>query len=155
MRVLGLGTPEIDRWIQSKGKGRVVGFEDDVDEGVGGDIRQTGDGERERERGLAMQISPHKSPMRHSIPVSPSAGIEGSPASAQQFLRTIVQDVMYDFQRESKAEMVGLHLDLVRMGRGWKKELRELMDEYVGSLQELREENVRLRKENEILRRGF
>ena len=154
MRVLGLGSPEIERWIQDKGKGRVVGFADDVPD-ERGDVCRTGDDERERERGLAMQISPHKSPLRHSIPGSPSAGIGGSSSPAQQFLRTIVQDVMYDFQRETKAEMVGLHLDLVRMGRGWKRELRELMDEYVGSLKELREENVKLRKENEILRRGF
>jgi len=47
---------------------------------------------------------------------------------------------MYDFQWETKAEMVGLHLDQVRMGRGWRRELRELMDEYVGSFTELREE---------------
>ena len=29
------------------------------------------------------------------------------------------------------------------------------MDEYVGDLRELREENAKLRKENEGLRRGF
>jgi protein NEDD1 len=38
------------------------------------------------------------------------------------------------------------------MGRNWKKELRELMDDYVG---DLREENKRLREENEHLRRGY
>jgi protein NEDD1 len=75
--------------------------------------------------------------------------------SAHELLRTIVQDVMYDYQREARQEMVGLHLDLVRMGRGWKKELRTLMDEYVGDLRELREENKLLREENERLRRGY
>ncbi|KAJ3512458.1 hypothetical protein NLJ89_g3507 [Agrocybe chaxingu] len=94
---------------------------------------------------------------------TPSCSPDYSPAtaagqptntSAHELLKTIVQDVMFDFQRETKAEMMGLHLDLLRMGRGWKNELRVLMDEYVGDLRELREENQRLRVDNERLRRG-
>jgi hypothetical protein len=49
---------------------------------------------------------------------------------------------MYDFQRETKAEMMGLHLDLLRMGRGWKTEFRTLMDEYVGDLRNLKKRHV-------------
>jgi protein NEDD1 len=61
---------------------------------------------------------------------------------------------MLDFRQETRAEMVGLHLDLVRMGRTWRRELGTTMQEYVGDLKELREENRKLRKENERLRRG-
>ncbi|PPQ88334.1 hypothetical protein CVT25_012445 [Psilocybe cyanescens] len=181
MGVLGLGTPEVDRWIQAgkenqrerksrdaKGKGKVVGFQDDEEE------EEEEDAIKERERNLSMQISPRRPVPGVSIsgsgstgswatsPPNPSplagtagAGSGGPGSAAQELLKTIVQDVMYDFQRETKTEMMGLHLDLLRMGRGWKTELRTLMDEYVGDLRELREENQRLRLENERLRRGY
>jgi len=171
-----MGTPEVNRWIQAgkeeaktkkTGKGKTVGFEDDEDNLDDGD----NDDEllQERERNLSLQISPQR-PLGSSsvsgntqswtaspnIPSDLSPGNAGSGGStAQDLLKTIVQDVMFDFQRESKAEMMGLHLDLLRMGRSWKAELRQLMDEYVGDLRDLREENQRLRQENERLRRGF
>ena len=168
--VLGLGTPDVDRWIRAgaedtreKGKGKTVGFCDDneADENTA---------PAERQRVLSMQISPRRPAASNSASTeswngspaldgSLTANCTGSPASvgggpAHELLRTIVQDVMYDFQRETKADMMGLHLDLLRMGRGWKTELRTLMDEYVGDLRDLREENQRLRLENERLRRG-
>ena len=169
MSVLGLGTPEVEHWIKAgkgdiegigndkgKGKGKTVGFMDDND--------SENEHGSEGEQGLAMQVSPRRStdvsnpvstswaPAPLHLPVPGS----GSPAGgAHDLLRTIVRDVMYDFQRETKAEMMGLHLDLVRMGRGWKKELRDLMGEYVGDLKDLREENRRLREENERLKRGY
>uniref|UniRef100_A0A8H7Y6B8 WD40 repeat-like protein n=1 Tax=Psilocybe cubensis TaxID=181762 RepID=A0A8H7Y6B8_PSICU len=186
--VLGLGTPEVDRWIQAgkvekrgntrdtRGKGKVVGFQDEEEEDV---EKPNGLNEddamiKERERTLSMQISPRR-PLpggsgggsnaadswsaSTSVPNPLNAagtGASGSGSSAaQELLKTIVQDVMYDFRQETKAEMMGLHLDLLRMGRGWKNELRMLMDEYVGDLRELREENQRLRLENERLRRGY
>jgi protein NEDD1 len=189
MGVLGLSTPEVDRWINAgkgvdinekakerergkgKGKGKSVGFRDDEDE-------EEKEKERERERSLSMQVSP----IRRSAATT-TTSLSGLPSTssglqdktwapsplrasasnlnnngstpAHELLKTIVQDVMYDYQREARQEMVGLHLDLVRMGRGWKKELRTLMDEYVGDLRELREENKLLREENERLRRGY
>ncbi|KAJ4481940.1 WD40-repeat-containing domain protein [Lentinula aciculospora] len=137
--------------------------------------------ENEREESLSWQISPRRpgsvgpssvpspSPsapwngssirnsQSYSHPHKPYANIPGSPGgtSPQALLRNIVRDVMYDFHQESRAEMMGLHLDLVKMGRGWKKELRELTGEYGGELKELREENQRLREENERLRKGY
>ena len=178
MQVLGLGTPEVDRWIRAgqedrrkkrsqygdgdiEGKAKVVGFKEN-DEEIGRE-------ELEKERSLTMQISPRRpsinasrtSPQSWAASPAPNAsqigGGSGGPggSSAHELLKTIVQDVMYDFQRDSKAEMMGLHLDLVRMGRGWKTELRSLMDEYVGDLKDLRDENQRLRLENERLRRGI
>lgn len=162
---LALGTPEVNRWIEAgdtrskgngNGKGKTVLFKDDNDENLP---------DNERERSLSMQLSPRRpssaglgnsaswapSPLRNAIPTSPTSGS----SSAHDLLRTIVRDVMVDFQQEQRSEMVGLHLDLLKVGRGWKKELRELMDEYVGDLRELREENQRLREENEHLRRGY
>lgn len=67
-------------------------------------------------------------------------------ATSHELLRTIAQDAMYDFQRETKADMMGLHIDLLRMGRGWKTKLRTLINEHaVGGLRDLPEENQRLR----------
>jgi len=51
--------------------------------------------------------------------------------------------------------LVGMHLDMVRMGRNWKKEMKEVMDAYAKDLRELREENRLLREENERLKRGY
>lgn len=183
MQVLGLGTPEVDRWIRAgqedqrkkrsqfmdrdvKGKAKTVGFQADDEESDKEELDHD-EQEKERERSLMMQISPRRPSVNGSASAqswaSPvpkanhTGGVSGGPggSSAHELLKTIVQDVMYDFQRETKAEMVGLHLDLVRMGRGWKTELRSLMDEYVGDLKDLRDENQRLRLENERLRRGI
>lgn len=70
-------------------------------------------------------------------------------------LHTIVQDVMYGCQEDSRTEMMGMHLDMIRMGRDWKREMREVMDVYSKDLKELREENKLLREENERFRRGY
>lgn len=167
--------------VKGQSRAKSVGFReenDHLEEGRGGGeiegSKSDGDEEREREKSLSMQISP-----RRHLPTSSSSQTQGhgsslswdasprrprhpahmpgtpSAGSAHELLRTIVKDVMYDFQRETQAEMMGLHLDLVRVGRGWKQELRKLMEEYVGDLNDLREENRRLREENERLRRGY
>ncbi|KAF7363380.1 WD40 repeat-like protein [Mycena sanguinolenta] len=141
------------------GKGKTVIFKDGNDENLPEDEL------KERERSLSMQISPMRpssaafghsgswapSPLRNAVPSSPAGGS----SSAHDLLRTIVRDALLDFQQEQRSEMVGMHLDLLRLGGRWKKELREMMDEYVGDLRELREENKRLREENELLRRGY
>ena len=182
MQVLGLGTPEVDSWIRAgqagqkkerprfgngdfEDKAKTVGFKEDNEES---DEDELDHDELEKERNLAMQISPRRPSVNNVSGTSPQSWAAASPApnasqieggpgagsSAHELLKTIVQDVMYDFQRDTKAEMMGLHLDLVRMGRGWKTELRSLMDEYVGDLKDLREENQKLRLENDRLRRG-
>jgi protein NEDD1 len=176
MQVLGLGTPEVDRWIRAGQEGqkkersrygngdkaKTVGFKDENEESDRDELDRD---EMENERSLIMQISPRRPSVNVSgtspqswaaSPVPNASQIEGGPggSSAHELLKTIVQDVMYDFQRDTKAEMMGLHLDLVRLGRGWKTELRSLMDEYVGDLRDLREENQKLRLENDRLRRG-
>ncbi|KAJ3762113.1 WD40-repeat-containing domain protein [Lentinula raphanica] len=168
-----------------KGKTRTVLFQDDGkksdseqdEKNAGSDDENESEKENHREGSLSWQISPRRpeptglsastsapwkaSPLRHSQSQSPLRvqypNIPASPGgtSPRDLLRNIVRDVMYDFHQESRADMIGLHLDLVRMGRGWKKELRELMGEYNGELEELREENRRLREENERLRRGY
>lgn len=74
---------------------------------------------------------------------------------AHDLLQTLIKDALYDFRRETKAEIIGLHLDLVRMGRGWRKEMREAMEEWSKELNEVREENRRLREENDRMKRGF
>lgn len=39
---------------------------------------------------------------------------------AQDLLRNIVSDVMFEFRQEAKDDVRGLHLDLLRASRGWK-----------------------------------
>ena len=176
--VLGLTSPEVAKWAKSKGqKGK--GKEKVVEvkktrfaqhpnakesSGGGGESEDEGspeivmDGRQDEEQELSLQVSPRRPtapPAWLQSPHRPSTANLNMNAAAQDFLRNIVHDVMYDFQRETKAEMMGLHLDLVRMGRGWKQELREIMEEWNGEIQELKAENRRLREENERLRRGY
>ncbi|KAH9060004.1 WD40-repeat-containing domain protein [Lactarius vividus] len=171
LSVLGLATPEVERWIAGKGseKGDVIKFpidggEEDEAEGaeklggtrIGGELVEQGNStETRRLRTLSMQITPRKSawaasPLRHSI-------AEGSPGlkGVTGLLHALISDAMLDFRQETRSEIVGLHLDLVRMGQSWRKEMRTAMQEYVGDLKELREENRKLREENEQLRRGY
>ncbi|KAK0439556.1 WD40-repeat-containing domain protein [Armillaria borealis] len=156
MAVLGLGTPEVERWIQAgevkelpakdrKGKGRSVGFMD---------LKE----EERKETSMEIQISPRRAtPMQPASwapsPLKPNS--PGSSTSAHDFLRSIVGDVMFDYQKETKAQITGLHLEMVRMRRGWRQELGDIMEQYVGDLKDLREENQRLREENDRLRRGY
>jgi protein NEDD1 len=159
--VLGLGTPEVERWLEAgmgrdvgegtEREGRKVGFKDTSDgEGQGENEASDNEEERERERSMSLQISPRRSGPASSDPTP-------APASAHDLLRTIVRDVMYDMQSETRAGLTGLHLDLLRMGRGWRKEVRGVMEECGygagGELERLREENRRLREENERLKR--
>ncbi len=169
--MLGLATPEVERWITGRDseKGDVIKFpidggEEDEDEGarkLGGMrieeelVGQGSGSEARRLRTLSMQITPRKSawtasPLRHSI-------AEGSPGlkGVTGLLHGLISDAMLDFRQETRSEIVGLHLDLVRMGQSWRKEMRSAMQEYVGDLKELREENRKLREENERLRRVY
>ena len=171
MSLLGLDTPEVDKWIMAgkKGvdkrcerKGKKVGFKDDSegDERPQEDAVKVDEKESKRNPSRALQISPPRPPTLSQAPSTHADGTDSGvnphafSTSAPDLLRTIVRDVMYDFQRETKAEIRGLHLDLVRMGRGWRHELRSLMEEYAGDLGHLREENTRLREENARLRAG-
>ncbi|KAI0256554.1 WD40-repeat-containing domain protein [Lactifluus subvellereus] len=171
LSMLGLATPEVERWIAGKGddKGSAVEFPvDSSDEDEAEDAiqlrrsrmmeeltgQENGRGSP-RLRTLSVQITPRKaawaaSPLRHSI-------AEGSPGmkGVTGLLHALISDAMLDFRQETRAEMVGLHLDLVHMGRAWRREMRATMQEYVGDLKELREENRKLREENERLRRGY
>lgn len=152
--VLGLGTPEVERWIEAgkvkeREEGRKVGF-GDVDEHEHG---SDDDEDEEAKRNLSMQLSPRRAPPSWTQAPIPSPLRPSPSSSAHELLRTIMADVMYDYQRETKAEMMGLHLDLVRMGRGIRREMREGGE--AGELQRLREENRVLREENERLRRGY
>jgi protein NEDD1 len=174
--MLGLATPEVERWIagnnECKGKGHdkdsAVEFPsgsvdgDDADEPnkpeqseIDELTRRENNKDVRRLRTLSVQITPRKaawamSPLRNSI-------AEGSPGvnGVTGLLHALISDAMLDFRQETRAEMVGLHLDLVRMGGTWRREMRTAMQEYVGDLKELREENKKLREENERLRRGY
>ena len=92
------------------------------------------------------------SPLRNpagSGPASPQA------RAAQDMLQALLRDALHEFRQETKAEIVGLHLDLIRMGGSWRREMREAMGEVAEEIRELREENRALREENERLRRGY
>ncbi|KAI0664679.1 WD40-repeat-containing domain protein [Cubamyces menziesii] len=129
---------------------------------------------------LAMQISPRRSfpgpstnpstrwapvpsPLRN--PASTSAASNGHghgpvPASpqaraAQDMLQALLRDALHDFRAETKQEIVGLHLDLIRMGTSWRREMQDALGGIGEELRAMREENARLREENERLRRGY
>ncbi|KAH8099582.1 YVTN repeat-like/Quino protein amine dehydrogenase [Cristinia sonorae] len=175
--VLGLGTPEVQRWIQAgdneKKDGRKVGFaEEDENSQKRGGAHESDDEDDEPQEAkieLTVQVSPRRptapsstnwapvpSPLRNSL-----GGLMGEAASvpgpstnpAQDLLTNLIRDALYDFRRETKAEIVGLHLDLVNMGRGWRKEMKDAMDQWGTELREAREENKRLKEENERLRK--
>ncbi|KAG9318759.1 WD40-repeat-containing domain protein [Chiua virens] len=179
--ILGLTSPEVTKRVQGgnrNGKGkekpvemkkaRFVRREADEKLSGGSDESESEDvlqasleelqgGEQEQE--LSLQVSPRRPtipppPSWLQSPHRPSTANINMNVAAQDFLRGIVHEVMYDFQRETKAEMTGLHLDLVRMGRTWKQELRDIMEEWSGEIQELKAENKRLKEENERLRRS-
>ena len=175
--MLGLGTPEVEKWIKGgkqrdkqREEGKRVDFagrdeEDLVSVGKVEDVVDSDDTDAELQakeplrRTMSMQVTPRRpgptsvlpSPLRHSV----AGGSPGAAGSAQGLLHALIKDAMLDFRQETKADMVGLHLDLLRMGRSWRQEMRTTMDEYVGDLKELRDENKRLRDENERLRRGY
>jgi protein NEDD1 len=167
--VLEPRSPEVAKWAKGesrKGKGKEKAVEgkktrfaqDPVGDESEDEKAMGGWQDEEREKELSLQVSPRRPtapPIWLQSPHRKSAANINMNTTAQDFLRNIVHDVMYDFQRDTKAEMMGLHLDLVRMGRGWKQELRDIMAEWSEEIQELKLENRRLREENERLRRGY
>ncbi|KAI5122200.1 hypothetical protein M0805_002689 [Coniferiporia weirii] len=106
-------------------------------------------------RALGLRQTPSRSSASpfnpHALPNTP-----GSSMKMQEFLRTLMAPTLADFQQETRTELLGLHLDLLRLGRDWKRDMREAIGEaWTGEVQVLREENKRLREENERLRRGL
>ncbi|KIY71658.1 WD40 repeat-like protein [Cylindrobasidium torrendii FP15055 ss-10] len=188
MSVLGLGTPEVERWIaKGDAKAKTVEFvdlgdsEDDEDETkqkdeqekmpmpIVADPVQTDDDEplnadlqRARERkeelkrevSMEIQVSPARRPQMTSMPTPVKSPLRHA-GQAQEFLKGVIGDAMFEYQRETKAQMMAMHLEMMGLKRGWRKELQDVMEQYVGDLKDLREENKRLREENERLRRGY
>jgi len=176
MSVLELGTPAVQRWEEAgdsdKRDGRKVGFAEDEDKFAGrraktpnSDDEDEDDQPQEAKIEMTVQISPRRppassaswapvpSPLRNSLGGVPASVPGPSTNPAHDLLSALIRDALYDFRRETKAEIVGLHLDLVNMGRGWKKEMKDAMEQWGNELHEVREENQRLREENERLRR--
>jgi protein NEDD1 len=151
------------------------GIRKDTDKKVG--FSQNSDGETESDEGedcreeqkMSVVVSPQRrasatqphawptipSPLLRSHDHSQSQSLHQSPRQGanapQDLLRLLLSDVLSDFQRSQHADLMGLHLDFVKMGRGWTKELDGIKKE----LAELRQENKRLREENDRLRRGY
>ena len=99
---------------------------------------------------------PVPSPLRRGLEdMQHTGGAPSSVANVHNVLHQIMRDVMYDYQEDMRTELVGMHLDMVRMGRNWKKEMKDVMDAYGKDLRELREENRLLREENERLKRRY
>ena len=100
--------------------------------------------------------APVPSPLRRGLEdMQHTGGAPSSIANVHGMLHQIMRDVMYDYQEDMRTELVGMHLDMVRMGRNWKKEMKDVMGGYAKDLRELREENRLLREENERLKRGY
>ena len=84
---------------------------------------------------LAMQVSPRRlvaspSPVRARAsmswaPVPSPLRIPGVPPSpqaraAKDMLQALLREALHDFRQEIKQEIVGLHLNLIRMGGSWR-----------------------------------
>lgn len=107
-------------------------------------------------RGVGIRATPVQNAYCSPYGPMPFPSTPSSAQKAQDFMRSLVSSAMYDFQQETRAELMGMHLDMLRMGREWKKELREVLAEVYGDeMKELREENRKLREENERLRVGL
>lgn len=99
---------------------------------------------------------PVPSPLRRGLEdMQHAGGASPSITNVHTMLHQIMRDVMYDYQEDMRTELVGMHLDMVKMGRNWKKEMKDVMGTYADDLRELREENRLLREENERLKRGY
>jgi len=100
--------------------------------------------------------APVPSPLRRGLEdMQHTGGAPSSIGNVHNMLHQVMRDVMYDYQEDMRTELVGMHLDMVRMGRNWKKDMKDVMDTYAKDLRELREENRLLREENERLKRGY
>lgn len=99
---------------------------------------------------------PVPSPLRRGLEdMQHTGGAPSSISNVHSMLHQVMRDVMYDYQEDMRTELVGMHLDMVRMGRNWKKDMKNVTDAYAKDLRELREENRLLREENERLKRGY
>ncbi|KAF9261241.1 WD40 repeat-like protein [Marasmius fiardii PR-910] len=149
---LGLGVP--GGGGESKGKSRSVEFD-----GAGSDSEDLiesrpqedrDEGEEEEEGGdLSMQISPARRPRSQASDRMFNVNVNNTPTrsphhhhhnshsqSPQDLLRNIVHSVLSDFHLQTHREMTNLHLDLVRMGRGWRNDVREAVKEEMGAVME-------------------
>ncbi|KZT02316.1 WD40 repeat-like protein [Laetiporus sulphureus 93-53] len=181
MAVLGLGSPELDRWFRAGDEeieedareqgadSRRVGFTSKSSKDNEARDEQIDDNDKlEVPRGavptFTVEVSPRRplqgnvstwpsvtSPLRN---LSPHPASPGSHAAAN-LLQGMLRDAMYDFRQETRSQLTGLHLDMLKMGRGIRTELRTIVDEFRGELSTLQEENRQLRTENERLRRGY
>lgn len=165
--VRSLGTPETeevdgwpvggDGWVESTGR-RVV----ELDVQAPLEERTMQVSPRRPGPSVALELSPVRSfSQGHSRP-SPFV-IGGSPggsgglglASAQEVLRGMMSSALCDFREETHASIQGVHLDLLRLGREWKRDWKNMLEEQTKELRELREENRLLREENGKLRAGW
>ncbi|KAI8989723.1 WD40-repeat-containing domain protein [Trametes punicea] len=145
--------------------------DEDADYGRNRELQREGR-PRSAQPELAMQISPRRSfpgpsassrwaavpsPLRNPASGGSHGPVPASPQAraAQDMLQALLRDALHDFRAETKAEIVGLHLDLIRMGSSWRREMQEALGGFGEELRALREENARLREENERLRRGY
>jgi hypothetical protein len=72
--------------------------------------KQSSKSPHDRLKAATMQLSPRRSPAMPPV----------SQVNAQELLRNMIREVMFEQQEEVKEELRGMHLDLVKMGRTWK-----------------------------------
>lgn len=113
----------------------------------------------------ALQVSPIRGVSQSRSRNSPAGFPTPSKlplSQATDLLRALLAESLVEFREETRAQMRGLHLDLLRVGRGMKKEVREVVGEVLGEMEvgcqckaeveALKEENEKLRDELRSLR---
>lgn len=81
--------------------------------------------------------------------IRPETSQTGLPKTS---LHKLLRETLNECRDELREDIRGLHLDVLRMGRTWKNELRLLMDQHARDLKTLAEENAQLKRENDGLR---
>ncbi|KLO14878.1 hypothetical protein SCHPADRAFT_927543 [Schizopora paradoxa] len=105
----------------------------------------------------AVQLSPLRGAgLRQTPPRPDHFNFNMDPSNrVEDFLKGVFKDAIYDFQQETRSGLLGLHLDVLKMGRRWKQDMKDVFDDFVdedegggiAELKRLREENRRLREE--------
>ncbi|KAG2131293.1 WD40-repeat-containing domain protein [Suillus bovinus] len=154
MRSTGLGVVGIATSKGSKNKGKekkVNVCAEDAGKCELGAVEEDEEVQIAHERELSMQVSPRRpvaqtwvpSPLRRNSGAFP---MQSGAGGAYELFRGLIADM----QTKNHADIKALHVDMLRMGRG----LRQEMEGWGEEVKKLRE-NVKLREENDRLRRGY
>eukprot|EP00727_Mastigamoeba_balamuthi_P011641 m51a1_g71 putative protein nedd1 isoform x1 (506) ;mRNA; f:231504-233826 len=69
-----------------------------------------------------------------------------------QLLKKLVEDAQYEFKQQVHSDIINLHVDMIRGFETLKEEVAQMLKQHLDAMQNLVQENARLREENSRLR---